>query len=510
MTIPEKHFKETLRLINKVDKDLISKWLLEEGYYPEQYVVPPTFKIQQFKLQDSPYFEVETKTGISDKFEPDKFETVSVSFPKTQLTDKNFGIIHPKIYHDIVWYLNSKWKNIVNHLFDKGIKIFSYSFPIPVSKKTEGELGNLRAGRMIYEFIEMAEKDLVNEAYNYKYLLRTDIKNFYPSIYTHSIAWALHSKKLIRTKGNRTAFSKYIGLVLDKLFQYANDGCTNGIPVGPAISDLTSEIILAAIDKETSSELNGIDFLAVRYKDDYRFLCNSKDDANKIMKCLQSKLKNYNLYLNESKSILIELPDGIFREWTSEYSPCSLREKYKIKYKMFSDGFVNTLKIDKKYPDTGVIDKFLSELTTKKYNLKLKLGDKYSLKTFSLLLLLKERRAKSFPHILAVIEKIIEENRSKPDIIMCFSEAIDKMINKKLINQNDNLYDLLWLIYFAKAVGLKPVTLPKKINSELIKSLKANSFTLFKPLPSDMKLFMTIKKPGKNVLLLEHLDLFKK
>ena len=49
---------------------------------------------------------------------------------------------------------------------------------------------------MIYEFLEMAENDLVAEAYNYKYILKTDIKNFYPSIYTHSIAWALHTKEL--------------------------------------------------------------------------------------------------------------------------------------------------------------------------------------------------------------------------------------------------------------------------------------------------------------------------
>jgi hypothetical protein len=204
------------------------------------------------------------------------------------------------------------------------------------------------------------------------------------------------------------------------------------------------------------------------------------------------------------------LPDGLFRDWTSEYSGSSLKERYRIKYKLFSDTFVNTLKIDKKYPDTGVIDKFLSELTTKKYNLKLKLSEKYSLKAFSLLMLLKGRRAKSFPHILGVIEKIIKENKSKPDILDCFSLAIEKMIDKKMTNLNDNLYDLIWLIYLTKSLGLKPIKFPKKINLELIKSLKTNSFTLFKPLPPDIKLYNTIKKPGTNTLLLEHLDLFKK
>ena len=511
MSIPEKHFKETKRLLKKVNKDLISKWLLEQGYYPEQYVVPPTFRVKTFDLNAKPFYKVVT-SGTSQKFEPDKFEPVTVSYPKTQLTDRDFGIIHPKIYHDIVWYLNSEWKSIVDHLFHKDIKIYSYSFPIPITNKAEGLLGELRAGRMIYEFIEMAEKDLVAEAHNFKFLLRTDIKNFYPSIYTHSMAWALHTKKTIRTKGNRADFTKFLGLKLDKLFQYANDGCTNGVPIGPAISDLISEVILAAVDKDLSNELTriGIDFLAVRFKDDYRFLCNSKEDAQKIIKTLQAKMKDYNLTLNDSKSNVTELPEGLFREWPAEYSKSSLRYRNKIKYKQLADTMLSTLKIDKQYPDTGVIDKFLSELTSKKYNLKLKLNEKYSQKTFSLLLLLKERRAKSFPHILGIIEKIIEENKGNPDILAYINKSIETIFNKKILNQSDNLYDLIWLIYFIKSLGLFPIVFPKKLNSELSKSLKTNTFTLFKPLPSGIELFHTIKKPSKNLSLLEHLDLFKK
>jgi hypothetical protein len=35
---------------------------------------------------------------------------------------------------------------------------------------------------------------------------------------------------------------------LDKLFQNVNDGCTNGIPIGPAFSDLVAERVLAGVD----------------------------------------------------------------------------------------------------------------------------------------------------------------------------------------------------------------------------------------------------------------------
>lgn len=511
MNIPEKHFIETKRLLNLVDKHAISKWLLEEGYYPEQYIVPPTFRVQQFNLNQRPYYEVDN-TGVNPKFDPEKFEFESISYPKTQLTDRSFGIIHPKIYHDIVWYLNQEWDSIINHLFHKDIKIYSYSFPIPITNKAEGDVGDLRGGRMIYEFIEMAEKDLVAEAHDFKYLLRTDIKNCYPSIYTHSIAWALHTKKTIRARGNRADYSKFLGLKLDKLFQYSNDGCTNGIPIGPAVSDLISEVVLAAVDKECSIELekNKIEFLGVRFKDDYRFLCNSKEDAHKIIKTLQSGLRDYNLTLNDSKSTVTELPDGLFREWTAEYQKCSLRYHQKIKYKQLSNTMLSTLKIDKQYPDTGVIDKFLNELTSKKYNLKLKLNEKYSQKAFSLLLLLKGKRAKSFPLVLAIIGKIIEKNEDNPEILKYINKSLEKIITKKFENESDNLYDLMWLIYFVKSMNLFAIKFPTKPKTQIIRTLKTNTFTLFRPLPVDVKLFCSIKKPQKNTPLLQYLDLFNK
>ena len=182
---------------------------------------------------------------------------------------------------------------------------------------------------MIYEFIEMAENDLVAEAHKFKYIVKTDIKNFYPSIYTHSISWALHGKKDGRKDRSTYAL---LGSKLDKLFQSANDGCTNGLPIGPAVSDLVSDLILAAVDRETSKELKkkSVEFIGVRFKDDYRFLCNSKTEAETIIKTLQAQLRQFNLNLNEGKSDIKELPEGLFRPWTSDYHKFSLRYKRKI------------------------------------------------------------------------------------------------------------------------------------------------------------------------------------
>ena len=511
MNLPRKHFFETKNLLKSVSTDKVAKWLLEEGYFPEQYIVPPTFKVNKFDLQTQPYFSVDT-SGVNPKFDVTKSDLINVSFPKTQLTDRTFGIIEPKIYHDLVWYLMKEWDLIINHLFNSKNKIYSYSFPIPVTKKNKGTLGKLRAGRMIYEFLEMAENDLVAEAYNYKFILKTDIKNFYPSIYTHSIAWAIHTKKIIRKSGNRSAYDKFLGLKLDRLIQYANDGCTNGIPIGPAISDLISEILLSAIDTESSKEIDklNIDFLAVRFKDDYRILCQSKEDANKVIRILQKQLKKFNLSLNDDKSVVNELPEGLFREWTADYQQFSLRYKKVIHYRRFEKSLRGTLKVDKKHKGTGVVDRFLSELSTNSFNLKLDFNEKNLMKAISLLLLLKERRYKSFPQILAIIEKILEKHSTNKTILKKIENAIENIFNEKMKNIEDNQYDLIWLIYFIKSNDLFTIKFTKKIKSPLIKSLKANRSEFFKPLPSGIKIFETIKKKGKNKPMLEHLAVFKK
>jgi len=511
MSLPKRHNAETKRLLKKIPVNEIAKWLLEEGYYPEQYVVPPSFIVKKFDLKDNPIFHIDN-TGVQPKYDPAKWDLLDISFPKSRLTDRTLSVIAPEIYHDIVWHLTNNWEFIFKSLFRIQNKIYSYSFPIPISKNSEGSIGGLRAGRMIYEYLEMAENDLVAEAYKYKCILRTDIKNFYPSIYTHSIAWAIHSKDLIRKKGNRSDYNNFVGLQLDRLFQNSNDGCTNGIAIGPAISDLIGEIVLSAVDTECSKIIDGkkIDFIGVRFKDDYRFLCQSKQDANFIIKTLQKQLRNFNLNLNESKSRMDDLPEGLFREWTADYHPYSLKFKTKFGYKSFENSLRGTLKVDNKYEGTGVVDRFLSELYKKDYSLKFNFKEKDLLKAISLLLMLKERRNKSFPQILGIIEQIIIVNKSKARTLAKISLIIENLLNEKFNHPEDNEYDLLWLVYFVKSQDLFKIKFPTKIKSEFIMSLKANRAEFFKPIPVDFKLFETIKKPGKNIFLLEYLSLFKK
>jgi hypothetical protein len=48
----------------------------------------------------------------------------------------------------------------------------------------------------------MAEGDLVVDSHKYKYVVKADITNFYHSVYTHSISWAITDRMIAYNKRN--------------------------------------------------------------------------------------------------------------------------------------------------------------------------------------------------------------------------------------------------------------------------------------------------------------------
>ncbi len=477
MTLPEQHFRETEKLLRAIDKDKAAKWLLNEGYYPEQYVLPPSFSVDTFELQATPYNKV-----LKDLA---RRQLINISYPKTLLTSRVFGIQHPWNYHDIVFYLMQEWTMILDHLFHNNLKIFSYSLPIPVNARNVGELSPLRSGRMIYEWIAMAEKDLVGEAHDYNLIIRTDITNFYNSVYTHSIGWALHDREpAIADKEY-----KLLGNKIDRLIQYANDGRTNGIPVGPALSDLIAEIILSKIDKEVSQKLKEVKFVATRFKDDYRILCNSEKDAISILKVLSEELEKYNLLINETKTKVLKLPEGLYRQHDREYLTHSLKELNSISFKKFEHTLLIALNIHRNYPGTSLIEKFLSELFDSEHELKIvfsehtKTRKSQLLKTVSLLFLLQRESEKVLCYVLSVIEAIYIMHGQQHSLKPYLKEVIEREINRA--SEKESVFELAWLVFFSRYIKLGITDFSGLIKSE---KNKANLF-LKSTLSSQQKIF---------------------
>ncbi len=478
-------------------------WSVTNGYFPEAYVMPPCYIVTKHPEKMIYFYKWSKKN-----FKPPITQCLEVHFPKTDLTDRTFGIIDPFVHNDIAYHISRNWKTIVDILIPEDSIVASYSFPIPIGSKNHGRIGHLRSGRMIYEFIDMTEDDLPSVAYRYNYIVRSDVKNFYPSIYTHSIAWAIHGKKKIRKGGNRYDYT-LLGNRLDKLFQNANDGRTNGLPIGPVVSDIVAEAILSSVDRVFSKLVKDalIDCEAVRFKDDYRILVKSYEDAKKVVKYLQKAFGAYHLELSEEKTRIDSLPNGLYREWVSKYHAVHPRKRSKYSWKQFRELYLAVLKIDREHPGTGVIDRFLADIVSKKGHLKIKLNEKNLEKIISMLLMLGDLRVKAFPKILAIVESVLRSHIGKihkDRIIGYLSEFLEKLS----LEEERNKYLIAWLSYFFVSNGYeKRLKFKPKYKDPIIRAIMSNRpGKRFKK--NEFVLFEGCRKSAKRVTMLQHLEVF--
>ena len=156
---------------------------------------------------------------------------------------------------------------------------------------------------LIYKFYDRRDYQRLEQKYNL--LLECDITKCFYNIYTHSITWAVKDKERAKRNAGRSSFEN----TFDDLMQKANYNETNGIVVGPEVSRIFAEVILQQIDSNIWAYLTkeeglkfGVDYEIRRYVDDYFIFANDERHVDLIFKTLKKELKEYKLYVNESKT----------------------------------------------------------------------------------------------------------------------------------------------------------------------------------------------------------------
>lgn len=149
-----------------------------------------------------------------------------------------------------------------------------------------------------------------------KYVVKADISTCFPSIYTHSLAWALVGKAEAKTNSkNRGIWYNKI----DNACRSMKSNETHGILIGPHSSNILSEIILCAIDRELSKK-----YLYVRNIDDYTCYVESREKAGDFIRDLVHELSVYDLNLNHNKTIVETLPFLEDAKWVREINSFDL------------------------------------------------------------------------------------------------------------------------------------------------------------------------------------------
>jgi hypothetical protein len=267
-----------------------------------------------------------------------------------------FQLIHPALYVSLVHNITKEvnWGLITKRFkeFAANPKIKCCSIPLQ-SDGTQSDKATT-----VNQWWREVEQRSLELALEYEYVLHTDITDCYGSIYTHSVPWAIHTKRVAKDPKNRKDYS-LVGNVIDKHLRDMSYGQTNGIPQGSVLMDFIAEMVLGYADSELSSKIEQArieDYQIIRYRDDYRIFSNNPQVAELIAKLLTEVLIELGMRLNAQKTVLSNhvirdsiKPDKMF--WIAETYEAKNIQKHLLLIHSFAE----------KFPNSGSLNKALGE-----------------------------------------------------------------------------------------------------------------------------------------------------
>lgn len=182
-----------------------------------------------------------------------------------------------------------------------------------------------------------------------RYLLKTDIARFYPSIYTHSIPWGLHGKPAARA--DKTY--QLLGNRLDLWMRETQDKQTGGIPIGPDSSFLIGEVIGTALDLELQKKLPRL--RGTRNIDDYYLYFDTVSEAETGLAVLHGIARQFELEINDPKTEVTSLPDILEPAWKSELRNIVIRAKPQPQATDLVNLFDRAFEHSKNFPTDNVL-----------------------------------------------------------------------------------------------------------------------------------------------------------
>lgn len=307
---------------------------LLQRYFAKE--LPPTFTTANFASVMNSY--------ALDPFKkvPSSAMLVKHEIPRHDLTRRVIGIPNPIFHYRLCREIVSSWRDIDNIYRRSTISKTSPSFIENASEEDKDPLLNKLNTRALSS-----------------YILKTDISRCFPSIYTHSIPWAIHTKRT--AKAQRTN-NKLIGNKLDTLVRQGQDNQTIGIPIGPYTSVVISELILSAIDAELEQKIPSL--RGTRYVDDFELGFKTYLEAENCLRELNLILGNYELEINQLKTEIIKLPTSLETKWVQSIRKFNLDvDGYQIQKRSLLAYFDEVLTLLEANSQEHVLNYALTKLT---------------------------------------------------------------------------------------------------------------------------------------------------
>lgn len=468
-----------------MSKSAITKALLSKGYFPKE--LPPVFTTADFGEHSEAILADWEKAGIfgfkpAKKFgeiDGKKFrgkysykgvpqaEPETLSKPKKLYERRNIHITHPVPQALLAREIADNWVHIQKWLSKQR---FSED-EIVVSDQFERAIKgiNFAIHRVKTGYLE-ATSD---------WLVKTDITRFYPSIYTHSIAWAAYGKE--KVKSSLRVYEGTLADRLDLLVRSCNRNQTVGIPIGPETSRIIAEIISSRIDLDFGSALPDIKKQNIdRLQDDWTVGAQTLEGAENIISVISKCYRDYGLEINGSKTSVTHLLSSKQASWQSEISAFLSHRLGGLEGTRLREFLALCLRLQMAHPSDAVLNYALSIVEGRKILKRdLEIVESFLLKVAAISPISMDRVCRIILNI-----EYKTGGLSKERIVDRFISLAEKYF------ENGSLYEVIWLLYALR--GMK-----KQFHSEKIMNLSENvQSSALRLLLLDMnQMGLCVKKP---------------
>ncbi|MCF8054570.1 MAG: RNA-directed DNA polymerase [Deltaproteobacteria bacterium] len=347
------------QLIECSNKEAREHFLKRSSYFtsdlPDYISFEPILKDVADVLKDKSYNE------FKNEKDPNKFDKVSynlVTNKDGKFAWRSLELMHPAIYVSLVNQVceENNWASIGKRLkeFEEGV-VDCCSAPVVSTDHQQDVATTIR------NWWERVEQRSLTYSMEFSHLIHTDVSNCYGSLYTHSIAWALHG--MAEAKGKRHT-NALLGNSIDDHIRAGRYGQTNGIGQGSALMDFIAEIVLGYVDEQINAELKEpTDIKILRYRDDYRIFANSDERAETVLKVVSDSLRKAGMTLGVSKTFLSKnVVDGSIKP--DKMAGINLQDLGKTNAKTIQKQLLRLHSFGQCFPNSGALKRLLSDFDT--------------------------------------------------------------------------------------------------------------------------------------------------
>lgn len=405
-----------LEYMDQISPNDIYKGFLAYGLFPE--------KLPDF-LTSKIFYEYCNNSNIS--FNKNWQSYITFESIKNVNMPRLMGIPTPIAYQNLCKSISANWSKIKEH-FANQTNNQKYKISRIHIRKRKNSNALFSMNYNNWEIDGSPEPDLLIGS---RYVVKTDISTCFPSIYTHSIPWAIAGKDNVKSNLSSKKTTWYNQL--DSYSQNMKNGETHGLIIGPHSSNLLAEIILTAVDKNLYDK----GWHYIRNIDDYSCYVNSYEKGEKFLIDLRSELKQFDLFINLRKTEILELPISSSCNWIRKITSFSLLigEKpfdYKIT-RAFLDSAIELMHNNNM--NAAILHYTIKVLSSKKLTFN---ANEYSIKTIF-------HWALIYPYLIPLLGTIVFEKFNVTKNQIC---EISQKIYKFGLDHN-NYEAVYYSIYYA-------------------------------------------------------------